>query len=228
MVWADKIVIVDSGSADGTLTVARRFTDAAHIFIRDFDDYASQKNFALEQASGDWILSLDADEVVTKELRDEIFSVTRAGGRDAAYRIGRRSRIFGRWFKATGTQDDRPVRLFKNGTARFEGTIHETVRIAGTIGSLKNKILHYTYDTFSAYMKRFNRYTSMEALRFQAEKLPVKEKDLRLKPLVVFFKLYVLKWGFIDGIEGFFFSTLSAYYAFAKHGKHQELLLKAR
>jgi len=220
---ADEIVVVDSGSSDDTVVRARKLADK--VLARPFDDYASQKNFAVAQASGDWILSLDADERVTPALAAEIRAVIERGGALAdVYRIRRRSKIFGRVFRFTGTQDDRPARLFRRGCARFEGIIHETLRTEGATADLRRVLTHDTYADTKDYMTRLNRYTSMEAERFVAERRTPVRGGLCLRPPAMFLKLYLYKLGFLDGLEGFTFSYLSAYYVFLKHAKHRWLL----
>ena len=102
--WTDEVVVVDSGSKDRTVEIAKRYTEK--VFSRDFTDYADQKNFAMSKASGDWLLSLDADEELTPELAREIQTVIGGNPSCAAYRVRRRSQIFGRWFRFTGTQDE--------------------------------------------------------------------------------------------------------------------------
>ncbi len=217
--WADEIVVVDSGSTDRTVDVCKGFT--SNVRVRPFTDYADQKNYALSLAAGDWVLSLDADEEVTAPLCEEIKS-TIASPKAVACRIPRRSRIFGRWFRWTGTQDDRPVRLFKKSGSRFCQPIHETLATAGTPIVLKNHLNHYTYDGVGDYLKRLNRYTSMEARLLKDSGRPSRRRDLTARPLAVFAKLYFMKLGLLDGAEGFFFSALSGYYAATKHFKRLE------
>ena len=214
--WADEIVVVDSGSRDRTLSVCREFTDK--VSSREFRDYADQKNHALSLTTGDWALSLDADEEMTPPLKEEILSVTGSAQAHDAYRIARRSRIFGRWMRFTGTQHDRPIRLWKKGRAHFEQPVHEMVRVQGTTGCLKNRLLHYTYDSLKDYMERLNRYTTMEA-----GLLKPGGSGISWKPAAMFLKLYFWEKGFADGPQGFFFSVLSAFYVFMKHAKSWEL-----
>ena len=219
--WVDEIVVVDSMSTDETVRIARKH--GARFELRLFTDYADQKNHAAGLAKGEWVLSIDADEVVTPALRDEIRLILRGPDADG-FRIRRRSHIFGRAFRFTGTQHDAPLRLFRRTKGKFEGSIHETVRLNGRTAELRNPMEHYTYDNVKQYLERFNRYTSAEAARFVREGKKFRAADLWLKPPVIFFRLYVLQQGFRDGFQGFVFSLLSAYYAFVKHAKHFEKL----
>ncbi len=218
--WADEIVLVDSGSADRTREIASRFTDK--IFLNDFTDYASQKNLALSKTSGDWVLSLDADERVSDGLKSEILATAGRPHAAEGYRIRRESVIFGRLFRHTGTQSDKPVRFFKKNSGQFHQPIHEAVAIKGSVGELKCPMEHQTYSSIHDYFERLNRYTGMEAGYFSQMKKVPQKNQLTLKPLAMFFKLYFWKQGFLDGMEGFLFSVLSAYYVFVKHAKHFE------
>jgi glycosyltransferase involved in cell wall biosynthesis len=220
--WADEIIIVDSMSTDRTVGVATAFTKPDKIFLRAFTDYADQKNFAMSRTTGDWLLSLDADEQVTPELAREIREAIAKNPSHAAFRIRRRSHIFGRWFKFTGTQDDKPTRLWKAGKAKFVQPIHEKVEVDGPVGTLKNVMNHYTYPDSREYMLRFNDYTSREAALLSGARSPSGFFELNVKPVLLFLKLYLWKLGFLDGEEGFIFSWLSATYAFAKHAKRRE------
>ncbi len=221
--WADEIIVMDSGSTDRTAEICRRYTDK--VYTRPFDDYASQKNAAVSRAAGKWILSLDADEEITSLLKNKIEKALQNSSGANGYRIRRRSRIFGRFFRFSGTQADRPLRFFRKGAGRFEGTIHESLVLEGRTDSLDGELTHYTYDSLKDYMSRFNRYTGMEAERFIRERHKAPGFfEIKIKPWLIFFWLYLFQQGFRDGREGFQFCVLSAFYTFVKHLKHFEKL----
>lgn len=218
--WADEIVVVDSGSTDRTGEIVARYTD--QFFLNNFTDYSSQKNLALSKTSGDWVLSLDADERVSDELRQEILKTASLPDAGEGYRIPRRSMIFGRFFRYTGTTDDKPIRFFKRNTGKFYQPIHETVTVSGRVKELNHPINHLTYSTIHDYLDRLNRYTTLEAEYFVQMKKTPQKSQLGLKSVAQFLRLYFWKQGFRDGLEGFLFSFLSAYYIFIKHAKHFE------
>ena len=217
--WADEIVIVDSGSTDATISICKEFTDK--IFSHEFRDYSDQKNYALSQTGGDWCLSLDADEAVTGPLKAEILDII-ARTRMDGYHIPRGSWIFGRRMHYSGTQDDRPLRLFRRGKARFTQPIHETVRLDGPAGTLKNPLEHYTYPDVGGYLERLNRYTGMEAEWMKVSGRKARLSDMLLRPPAKFIQLYCIKQGFRDGYQGFLFSALSAWYVLVKYAKLRE------
>lgn len=216
--WVDEIVIVDSFSNDKTVAICNRYTDK--IYKKQFIDYTDQKNFALSKTSCDWVLSIDADEEVTSELKKELLSLLSKDSVCPAYRIRRKSRIFGRWLKFSGTQHDAPIRLWRKGRAHFYQPIHEKVTVEGAVGRLKNFLRHYTYESLSEYMTRLNRYTTMEAGWFITSKKRM-EKSVAIRSLSMFIKRYIVDLGILDAMPGFLFSVLSAYYTFVKHAKYQ-------
>ena len=214
--WAQEIIIVDSYSSDKTVPVCRKFTDKIHQCR--FVDFAAQKNFALSKATKKWVLSLDSDEVVTEKLASEIRGVI-AKPASAGYRIPRKSEIFGRKFRFTGTQDDVPLRLFLRADAKFVQPIHETVEIRGAISQLKQAMLHVPFEGIAQYFEKLNRYTTLEAALRRSQGKIYGTVDAGLRPWLVFLKLFFLKQGFRDGWEGFLYSALSAAYHFVKIAK---------
>ncbi len=219
--WADEIIVVDSFSSDRTAELSRKL--GARVYNREFKNYADQKNYALSLVQTPWALSLDSDEAVSGPLKEEILRALASNPEAAAYRIPRESFIFGRKFRFTGTQDDAPVRLLRAGRARFEQPVHEVVKVEGDTGKLSNPIFHFTYDSVEDYLSRLNRYTGLEAAYLKSKNTPLSWRDFFLRPTAVFFRLYILKQGFRDGMEGFFFSAFSAFYTLIKYAKYREL-----
>ena len=217
--WADEIVVVDAESSDKTVEVARAFTDA--VFVRPWPGFAAQKNFALDHASGDWVLSLDADEEVTPELRGEIVAVLERPASDvAAYAVARRNIFWGAWVRHGGLYPDWQVRLLRRGRGRFgDVSVHESVRVDGTVVRLVSPLLHRSYRDVADFLARADRYSSLAAADRLRHGPPVNAAELVLRPLGRFLGMYVLRAGFLDGWRGFLLAVLYAYYVFIRSAK---------
>lgn len=221
--WADEILVVDSGSTDGTLDVARRYTQK--ILTIEWPGYGAARNYALSQTTGSWVLWLDADERVTPELAEEIRGLLRGGETAVAgYAIGRRAYFLGRWIRHCGWYPSRVVRLFRRDRGRFTETrVHEQLRLDGTVRETRNDLLHFTDPTLHHYLAKFNRYTTLGAEDLHAAGRRFRCSDLLLRPAVHFLKMYVVRRGFLDGLEGFLLSILSSAYTFTKYAKLWEI-----
>ncbi|HPN73330.1 MAG TPA: glycosyltransferase family 2 protein [Candidatus Omnitrophota bacterium] len=219
--WADEVIVVDSGSSDRTIEVAR--SGGAKTFSREFDDFSSQKNFAVKQAAGEWIFSLDADEIVTEALAAEIKRALSSDKYDG-YFIPRSNIIFGREMRYGGHQNDRHLRIFRKEKGAFTGLVHEKVEIKGCAGCLTNPILHYSTASKEEYIKKLDLYTDLEAFNMRDRGQVVKPYRLFLKPAWTFLKRYFIQMGFLDGKEGFDFYSLCAYYDYLKYRKYFGLL----
>lgn len=215
--WADEIVVVDSESSDRTDEICRKYTDK--VFVRSFTDFSDMKNYAMSKTTGDWLLSVDADEEVSGELAGKIDEIINNNSENSGFYIKRQSRIFGRWFRFCGTQDDYQMRLFRQGAANFFQPIHEKVSINGKTARIEEPLLHYTYNSMRDYMVRLKKYTAMEAKFISSEGGKPSLIKLLLHPPARFLQLYVLKQGFRDGLAGFKFSFLSGLYVYLKHIK---------
>jgi glycosyltransferase involved in cell wall biosynthesis len=226
--WADeRIVVVDPASRDATLDTARREADIA--VVRIFDNFANQRNAALALASGDWVLSIDADERATPALEVEIRRVIAdPATSERGFRIPIRSEILGREFGFSGTQCDLPLRLFRRDSGHWVGLVHETVELDGSIGTLRNELRHKTLPTISVFLNKVNEYTTLEAQGLASSRRRYRASDLALRPFWTFLKLYVFKQGFRDGVEGFMFCAISGVSAAVRAWKHRELTLARR
>lgn len=200
--WADEIIVVDAESNDKTVELAKLYTD--NIFIKKWEGYSVQRNYALSLATNKWILSIDADERVTGELKEEILTVThRENGNIKGYRIPRKSFFLNRWIKHCGWYPGYQMRLFQKEFVYIrKRLVHEGFEINGETGYLKNNILHYTVNSISDYASRVNSYSTLQALeKYNFKK--VRYNDLLLRPFLHFFKNYIMKSGFRDGPQGF-------------------------
>ncbi|HMG33464.1 MAG TPA: glycosyltransferase family 2 protein [Blastocatellia bacterium] len=224
--WADEIVVVDSESDDGTVEIARTFTD--RIFVRPWPGYSAQKNFAAEQASNDWIFSIDADERVSSELARELELLkTDDQPRYAGFRMPRMVFYLGRWIKHSGWYPDYKLRLYDRSRARWEGDfVHETLKVDGPIGTLKGVLLHYTVRDVSEHHSRLDRYTTLAAQQAFAAGKRATAWAMLFSPPLTFLRAYVFKWGFLDGWQGLVIAGFAAHYTFLKLAKLCELELK--
>jgi glycosyltransferase involved in cell wall biosynthesis len=220
--WADEIVVVDSESSDDTVAIARQFTD--RVFIRPFPGYVAQKNFAAQQASHDWILSLDADERVSPELKSEIQRVLAIEPGPAGYRIPRVTFHFGKWIRSTDWYPDYQLRLYDRRRAEFAGRlVHESVRAQGPVGDLRGELQHYAYRDIAHHLQVMDRYTTLAAQQMYEDGRRATWVDVLITPRLTFFRNYVLRGGFRDGMAGLVISAMNSYYVGLKFAKLWEL-----
>ena len=219
--WADEWVVVDSGSEDGTPQVARRL--GARVCERPFDDFSSQWNYAAEQAGSDWVLVLAADEALSPGLRREIEEVLNKNDGPSCYAMPRRNLHFGHWLRYGGQWPDWSFRLFRKGTARWVGAVHEQLSHTGALGRLRSPIVHHSFLTLSEWIQKMDRQTSQEA-RFASERGErASWADVTLRPVYWFARMYVARRGFRDGWPGLLHSVCSAICIFFRYAKLREL-----
>lgn len=220
--WADEIIMIDSGSEDDTVAVAESY--GARIFDRPFTGYGTAKREGVEKATSDWILSIDADEEVTPELRDEIKTVLNRETNEAGFFIKRKTMFLGRWIKHCGWYPDHILRMFRKSRGNFnDAVVHEKVSVEGATGVLKNELLHYSYPSLEDYFRKFGWYTTLGAEEAARRGVRAGWFDIALKPPVSFLSHYVMKQGFRDGLEGFLVSVLSAMAVMVKYAKVREI-----
>lgn len=219
--WCNEIVVVDSFSKDNTVEICRKYTDK--IFPHAFKDFASQRNFGLDKITSDWVLVVDADERVTFELRDEIKQIINVETNVAGYKIPRRNYFLGKWIKHCGWYPDYTLRLFKNNSILFTGLVHEKVELDGNIKKIKNPFIHYTYRNINQFINKADHYTTLDAYEMHKNGKKFKISDVLVNPLWRFIRMYFIKQGFMDGIQGFILSILYFFYAFLKYIKLWEI-----
>jgi glycosyltransferase involved in cell wall biosynthesis len=220
--WADEIVVVDSGSTDRTCEIAESFR--AKVFVEQWKGFAAQKNFALRKATGDWILSLDADEEAEPALAQEIRELLNKNPAETGFWIQRKNFFLGRWMRHGGFYPDPKLRLFRRGAGAFEERlVHEDVRIQGTTAKLRNHLLHHAYPTLESYLEHMNRYSSLGArMAVGSGKAGFSFVDIVIRPQLTFFYNYFLRGGFLDGREGLLLHLYHSNYVSWKYAKAWE------
>ena len=216
--WADEIIVVDAGSDDKTVAIAREFTD--HVTVRPWEGFAAQKNFGIDRATGQWVLSLDADEQVEPALREEIAAVLANPEPHAGFRIARRNIMWGRWIRHGRLYPDWQLRLFRRGRGRFaERAVHESVTVEGSVGRLETPLVHQSYRDVGDFLRRADRYSTLAAEEWARGDQRFHRHQLVTAPLGRFLSMYVLHRGFLDGWRGFLLAALYAYYVFIRSAK---------
>jgi glycosyltransferase involved in cell wall biosynthesis len=220
--WADEILVVDSGSTDDTVAIAKRHT--SRVFVRDWPGFVAQKNWATDQASHDWILSLDADERVPAALAAEIQSVLASEPPARGYRVPRVSFYLNRWLRSTDWYPDYQLRLYDRRVARWIGAyIHEGVKVNGTLGRLRQELQHFPCRDISDHLQSIDRYTALAARQMKEAGKQVGVGMLLTRPLAAFLRNYLLRGGWRDGAAGLIVSVMNSYYVFLKFAKLWEL-----
>ncbi|AUC80649.1 glycosyltransferase family 2 protein [Lacinutrix sp. Bg11-31] len=211
--FASQIIIIDSNSKDNTVKIAKEM--GCEVYSRTFDNFSNQKNHALQYATGEWILFIDADERITKSLQQEVFEAI-ASGKHAGYKLNFPHFYMNRFLYH---HSDNVTRLVLREKCHFEGSVHEKLIVDGTIGKLENPVLHFTYKGLQHYISKKDSYAW-----FQAEQMLKKGKKatyfhLAFKPFYRFFSSYILRGGFLDGIPGLTVATVNAYGVFSRYVK---------
>ncbi|MEW6510603.1 MAG: glycosyltransferase family 2 protein [Bacteroidota bacterium] len=222
--WADQRIVIDAGSTDRTLELARRQTD--DVVVLPWRGFGAARNKGLEMAREEWILWLDADERVTPALATELRGVVARGGDPAiaGYLLARRAYFCGKWIRHCGWYPSRVVRLFRRSRGRFSQThVHEQLLLDGAVRGLANDLLHFTDPDLYHYFSKFNAYTSLGAADMVETGRRFRLIDLIVRPPFQFFKMYILRLGFLDGMHGFVLCLASSAYVFAKYTKLWEL-----
>ena len=224
--WADEIVIVDSGSTDGTHAIAQSY--GARFVSEPWRGFAAQKNYALSLCTSEWVLSLDADEAVSPELAASIQEAITESRAHTAYALPRRNFFLGRWMRHGGYYPDAKLRLFPCGQGSFQETpVHETAVFAGKVEPLEGDLLHDAYSTLTSYLDHMQRYSTLGA-EIAAQRGRTGQNLLAfldgvlLNPLATFFYNYFLRAGLLDGREGLLLHLYHSAYVSWKYAKAWE------
>jgi glycosyltransferase involved in cell wall biosynthesis len=215
-------VLVDSGSVDRTVELAAKL--GARVVESPWHGYATQKNYAAEQATHDWILSLDADEALSESLEAEIWTVKKKGPSYDAYTMPRLAQYLGRWILHSGWYPDRKIRLYHRAKAKWVGDfVHESVQVNGRVGHLESNLLHFTCESLSEHLKTMDRYTTLAAEELVSRKQKIQLRNMILDPAWTFNKTYFFQRGYKDGLEGLTIAYMAALYTFLKYAKARNM-----
>jgi len=219
--FADEVVVVDSGSGDGTAALAARY--GARVVTKDWLGFGRQKQFAVEQAAHDWVLCLDADERVSPELAASLVRALHAPA-TPVYLMARCNRFLGRWLRHGEGYPDWSPRLFDRRHARWsDDDVHERVLYAVSPGSLEGDLLHESGEDLGRYLEKQNRYTALAAQELHRRGQRAGIAELAISPLLRFFKFYLLRLGFLDGLPGLVHISIGCMNSFMKYAKLIEL-----
>lgn len=213
--WVDEIVLIDDESSDQTREIAYKYN--SRVFIRKLDDFSSQRNFGLSNCSNDWVLVLDSDEVISKDLQVEIETLFNQPVTESGFQIPRKNMFMGSWIRSS--YPDYGLRLFLRKEARYSGAVHECLTVNGEIGRLNHPIIHNSYRNIEEIIIKTNHYTTISAQQMYEKGKRAGFSDLLFRPLATFVKNYFLKGGIMDGLPGFLLHVLSGYYTFIKYAK---------
>ncbi|MDD5155031.1 MAG: glycosyltransferase family 2 protein [Candidatus Omnitrophica bacterium] len=225
--WADEIIVIDDESTDQTLEIARRYTD--RVFVRKLVLEGRDRNWAYAQARNTWVLSLDSDEIVTPELKEEIENVLLANPAENGFTIPRRNYIGDCWVKYGGWYPAPQLKLFKKDKFRFEEVeIHGRAFMEDPCGHLKSDIIHYTYRDLADFLNKLNRQTTLEALKWFNNNKPMRLGRFIYRAIDRFMRAYVGRKGYKDGFMGFVVAFYASLYQIISYLKYRELVLKKK
>jgi len=216
--WADEIVLLDSGSTDNTLAIAREYTDK--IFVNtEWQGFGHQKRLAESHASNDWVLAIDSDEVISEKLHEEIIEAIKSADEKEVFRFNRLTHFCGKYIKHSGWYPDRIVRLYNKKHYHYNNAIvHEAVDCKGAqITDLKEAFFHYTNDTLEAYINKRNGYALVWAESQYKKGRRTNFVEIILHTFFAFIRHYIFRLGFLDGYHGFLISIIQMQYTFNKY-----------
>ncbi len=217
--WCDEVIVIDDQSTDDTAAIAKKL--GAKIFGKKLNDnFAAQKNFGLEKATGEWVLFVDSDEIVSVELRNEIqnLSWTKDG-----YYVKRKDFLFGKWITHGETGSVKLLRLARKNAGKWEQPVHEEWKIAGAMGELVHPLLHYPHPNVAQFLDDVNRYSTLYAKHLHGQGVREPAWTIVVKPAAKFFVNYVWHAGFLDGTAGLVVALMMSFHSFLVRGKVRRL-----
>ena len=213
------IILIDDRTKDSTLEIVKSFAKVKFEIVK-WQGFSATKKYAVTLTSNDWILWIDADEALTSELAKELIEFKKSGPKYDSYSFPRKADFLGRWILHSGWYPARVTRLFNKNKITFsDSDVHEHLVITGKTGNFKNDMEHYTDPDIRHYFEKFNNYTTLAADELDKKGKAFKVSDLILRPAVIFIKMFIIKRGFLDGIQGFILAMFSSAYVFTKYCK---------
>ena len=216
--FADEIIVIDSYSTDKTVELAEKHN--VRLIQRVFDDFSSQKNYAIDLANNDWIYILDADERVTDQLREEILAAVQNPEDKVGFYVYRTYYFIGRKMNYSGWQSDKVIRLFLKKYCQYNGNlVHETIKSEGPLGFFENKLEHYSYRGFDHYISKMNQYSWLQAKELHRRNKKVSVYHILVKPPARFVIHFFIRLGFLDGFPGFVVAVTQSYGVLSRYTK---------
>ena len=220
--FADEIVIVDSGSSDRTEEIAKKYN--AKFYFQKWLGYGAQRNKAIELSTSEWVLNIDADEEISKNLADKIKKIKAGINEYDVYKINFMSVCFNKKIKYGGWSNTYRIRLFKKNAGKFNtNNVHEEFITNLKIGKINNYIFHHSYSDLEDYFSKFNKYTTLGAIEYYKKNKKANLLSIILNPVYKFLRMYIFRFGFLDGLEGFLLAITSSLYTMVKYYKLREI-----
>lgn len=221
--FADEIIVIDSFSTDNTVKIVKEFSNII-LLQRKFDDFSSQKNYAIDTAKNNWIYILDADERISDALEEEISIILNTSHDKVGFYARRTFYFSNKRINYAGYQRDKVIRLFNKEYCRYNGNlVHEVIKTDKKIGFFKNKLDHYSYKNLNHFLQKLNHYATLQALELFKENKKISIYHFTIKPVARFFIHYFFRLGFLDGLPGLILSYLNSYAVFMRYANLYEL-----
>jgi glycosyltransferase involved in cell wall biosynthesis len=216
------IVLIDDSTKDNSSGIVKSFPQVKYEIVK-WKGFSETKEYAVSKTSNDWILWIDADEALTPELNNELINFKKNKPEFSAYSFPRKAYFLGKWIKHSGWYPGRVTRLFDKNKARFsKNEVHEYLIVNGETGKLIHDIEHFTDQNIQHYFYKLNEYTTLASEELVKKGKKFRLLDVFLRPIIIFIKMYIIRRGFLDGIEGFILAVFSSAYVFTKYCKFWE------
>lgn len=222
--WCDEVIIIDDYSEDNTLSAESYSISRLPLNIKIFkrhlnNDFAAQRNYGLEKTRGEWVLFVDSDEVITKELQQEIITKIKQS-ESVGFYLKRKDYFLGKWLQYGETNTVKFLRLARKNAGRWQGRVHEVWKIEGEVRELENPILHYPHESISQFLSKINHYTDLVAQYWKEEGRVVHVWEIIVYPVGKCIQNYILRLGFLDGMPGLILALMMSFHSFLSRSKY--------